>query len=321
MTLPLVTVPSSGFTSFLGVPICHDLDALDAEIAILGIPFGIPYGMAGVASASAAAPAAIRAQSVRFGSVLEHYDFDLGGPLLDGRAVRIVDCGDVPGDPLDLVGNAARATAAAKAILARGAVPIVLGGDDAIPIPFFRAYEGYGPLTLVQIDAHIDWRHEVQSVTEGYSSPMRRASEMPWIGQIVQIGARSVGSARPAEVHDARAHGATLITAREVHTQGVESALQQIPAGGTYLLTIDGDGLDPAVMPGVNAPTPGGLTYQQVIDIAHGLARKGRIAGCDIVELAPAKDLNGISALTASCIIGNVIGAMVRAGQFDQPRA
>src|SRR5690348_12961233 len=203
MTLPLVAIPSHDFTSFLGVPVCTELDALDAEIAILGIPFGAPYGTSDIVTASSAAPAAIRAQSNRLSVTLDHYDFDLGGPLLDGRAVRIVDCGDVPGDPLDIAGNAARATNAVRAILARGAVPIVLGGDDAIPIPVFRAYEGHGPIAIVQIDAHIDWRHEVQGVTEGYSSTMRRASEMPWIGGMVQIGMRSLGSARPADVRDA----------------------------------------------------------------------------------------------------------------------
>jgi hypothetical protein len=43
MTLPLVAVPSHDFTSFLGVPVCTDLDALDAEIANLGVPFGVLY--------------------------------------------------------------------------------------------------------------------------------------------------------------------------------------------------------------------------------------------------------------------------------------
>lgn len=319
MSLPLTAAPSPGTATFIGMPLCSDLNTIDAEIAVLGVPFGVPYGMAGVCNASAAAPAAIRAQSVRFGDNLDRHDFDLGGPLLDGRNIRVVDCGDVPGDPLDIPGNTARATAAVRAILARGAVPIVLGGDDSIPIPVFRAYEGHSPpLTLIQIDAHIDWRHEIDGVTEGYSSPIRRASEMPWIGSIVQIGMRGAGSARPSEVQDARAYGATLITAREVHVQGVSAALERISNGGDFLITIDGDGLDPAVMPGVNAPTPGGLTYQQVIDIMHGVARKGRVAGCDIVELAPAKDVNGISALTAACILGNLIGAMARSGQFDR---
>jgi agmatinase len=232
--------------------------------------------------------------------------------------MRVIDCGDVPGDPLDVPGNLARATEAVRAILDRGAVPIVLGGDDSIPIPFFRAYEGRGPITVVQIDAHIDWRHEVGGVTEGYSSPMRRASEMPWIAGIVHVGIRGVGSARAAEVADARAYGATIIGAREVHARGAGFVLDQIPDSGQYLLTVDGDGLDPMVMPGAGAPAPGGLTYYQVVEIAHGLASKGRVVGCDMVEVDPTRDVNGIAALTASRIICNLIGAMARAGHFDR---
>lgn len=316
MTLPLAAIPDGHFTSFLGMPVCRDLSSLAADVAILGIPYGTPYGMHGVENDSAGAPAALRDQSARFGAEAGHHDFDLGGPLLDGQDVRIVDCGDVPGDPLDIPGNAARAQAAVRAILARAAVPIVLGGDDSVPIPVFRAFEGRGPLTLVQIDAHIDWRHEVGGVTEGYSSPMRRASEMPWIARIVQVGARGVGSARPADVRDALEYGATIITAREVHRHGIDAVLGRIPDGGDVVITIDCDGLDPSVVPGVNAPSPGGLTYFQVQDLLHGLARKGRVAGCDIVELAPSRDIDGLSALTAARLLVNLIGAMVRAGQW-----
>jgi agmatinase len=84
-------------------------------------------------------------------------------------------------------------------------MPIVLGGDHGIPIPVLRAFEGRGPITLVQIDQHIDWRDEVNGVREGLSSPIRRASEMSHIGEIFQIGLRATGSARTEEVEAARA--------------------------------------------------------------------------------------------------------------------
>ena len=44
---------------------------------------------------------------------------------------------------------------------------VVLGGDESVPIPVLRAFEWRGPITLVQIDAHFDWRHDVGGVTEG----------------------------------------------------------------------------------------------------------------------------------------------------------
>ena len=88
--------------------------------------------------------------------------------------MRIVDCGDVAMKPGDFAGNFAATTTAVKAILDRGAVPIV-GGDHAIPIPVFRAYEGQDPMVVIQLDQHIDWREERNGVTLGLSSTMRRA--------------------------------------------------------------------------------------------------------------------------------------------------
>ena len=301
--------------TFAGLPACMDLDDLSAQIAVIGIPHGTSYNP-GKLSHSAEAPAAIRNAAARYARMRDHYDFDLGGPLLANRSVRVVDCGDLAGDPGDPASNCKRAMEKMRSILKAGAVPIVLGGDDSVPIPFFRAYQGYGPLTIVQIDAHLDWRHEVNGVTEGPSSTMRRASEMPWIGRLIQVGMRGVGSARIEEVDAARAYGAEIITAKEVHEKGVQQILSLVPDGSACLMTIDCDGLDPSIMPAVNAPVPGGLSYRQVIDLMHGLAQKSEIQGFDLVEFAPDKDMNGLAALTAARIVWNMIGALVRYKPF-----
>ena len=301
--------------TFAGLPACMDLDDLSAQIAVIGIPHGTSYNP-GKLSHSAEAPAAIRNAAARYARMRDHYDFDLGGPLLANRSVRVVDCGDLAGDPGDPASNCKRAMEKMRSILKAGAVPIVLGGDDSVPIPFFRAYQGYGPLTIVQIDAHLDWRHEVNGVTEGPSSTMRRASEMPWIGRLIQVGMRGVGSARIEEVDAARTYGAEIITAKEVHEKGVQQILSLVPDGSACLMTIDCDGLDPSIMPAVNAPVPGGLSYRQVIDLMHGLAQKSEIQGFDLVEFAPDKDMNGLAALTAARIVWNMIGALVRYKPF-----
>ena len=301
--------------TFAGLPACMDLDHLSAQIAVIGIPHGTSYNP-GKLSHSAEAPAAIRNAAARYARMRDHYDFDLGGPLLANRSVRVVDCGDLAGDPGDPASNCKRAMEKMRSILKAGAVPIVLGGDDSVPIPFFRAYQGYGPLTIVQIDAHLDWRHEVNGVTDGPSSTMRRASEMPWIGRLIQVGIRGVGSARIEEVDAARTYGAEIITAKEVHEKGVQQILSLVPDGSACLMTIDCDGLDPSIMPAVNAPVPGGLSYRQVIDLMHGLAQKSEIQGFDLVEFAPDKDMNGLAALTAARIVWNMIGALVRYKPF-----
>jgi agmatinase len=102
-----------------------------------------------------------------------------------------------------------------------------------------------------------------------------------------------------------------------VHANGVAWVLDRIE-GQNFLVTIDCDGLDPSVIPAVNAPTPGGLSFHQTVDILHGLARKGRIVGFDIVELAPRLDATGIGALTVSRIVMNVLGAIARNGQLGR---
>ena len=188
---------------------------------ILGVPYGYPYDMEGLDLAIGnRAGRAMREQSVRWTPYLSHYDYDFGADIFAGREVRIVDCGDVAMKPGDYAGNSAATTAAVKSILDRGAVPIVLGGDHAIPIPVFRAYEGPGPMVIVQLDQHIDWREERNGVTEGLSSTMRRASEMPWVSGMAQIGLRAVGSARQGEVDDALAYGSVQVRAEELHTRG-----------------------------------------------------------------------------------------------------
>lgn len=310
-----LTETKPGFASLFGFPVVTDLAALAVDLAVFGAPFGVPYDVAGPFVESSLAPAAVRQESHGSSLPLTHHDFDLGGPLFDGRAVRAVDCGDVISLGTDIPGTCRRITETTKAILAAGALPLMLGGDDSVPIPFFRAFEGRGRFTLVQIDAHLDWRDEIRGVREGYSSTMRRASEMPWIARMVQIGQRGVGSARPQEVADALAWGSRILPAREVHARGIDWVLAQIPEG-PYIVTVDCDGIDPSVVPAVNAPVPGGLLFHQMTDLLRGLAGKGRVAGFDIVELAPRREANSLSANAVSRIVANLIGWLARAGQL-----
>ncbi|QFR33661.1 agmatinase [Ancylobacter sp. TS-1] len=296
--------------SFLGLP-----DRLAGGRVPRAVIFGAGHGSTYPGKDSrghALAAAAIRAASQDDAPLIEHWDFDLGGPLFDGGPVSCVDSGDVPTRMHDNAGNRARIEERTRAILAMPSVPILLGGDDSVPIPFFGGFAGHGPVWILQIDAHIDWRDEVNGERHGYSSPMRRASEMAHVAGIVQVGLRSVGSAGPAEMAAARHYGSRLVTAREVHARGIDAALRHIPDGARVVVTLDCDGLDPGIMPGVAARTPGGLTYTQTIDLIAGLGRKARIAGFDLVELYPPADMDGLSALTAARLLVNAIGAIVR---------
>ncbi|MDH3688143.1 MAG: agmatinase [Gammaproteobacteria bacterium] len=303
--------------TFLNVPYCDDLDRLDAHVAILGIPYGDPYSIDEVSNPQTKAPAAVREASIRVSFGLDRYDFDIGGTVFDGKDIKVVDCGDIPGDPRDLSKHYQLAEAAVRKILAKGALPIILGGDHGVPIPVFRAYEGRGPIHLVHIDAHLDFRDEVLGVKEGYSNPIRRASELSHIKGITQIGLRGQGSARPQDVEDAIAYGCDIITASELHDIGMKSVLDRIPENTNYYLTIDADGVDPTVMPGVWAPHPGGVTYPQMHTLIHGLCRKGGVVGMDINEITPIFDINQSTCIAAGRFIVNLIGGAVRSGVFD----
>lgn len=316
MTRPLTVAPRREFQSFHDVPIALDLDNLDAHVAILGIPYGDPYSIDEVTNDQTNAPTSIRRYCERALRGIDHWDFDIGGTLFDGRDIKVADCGDVYGDPNDLPGNRRRAEEAARKILKSGALAIFLGGDHGIPIPVFRALDAYGPVTLVHVDAHLDWRDHVNGAREGLSSPIRRASEMDHIGKIFQIGLRSAGSARAEEVEAALAYGSVLIPDIELQSVGMEAVLKRIPDGGNYYLTIDADGVDPTIMPAVAGPAPGGVTYPQMRTLIHGLVGKGRVLGMDIVEITPKRDVNGITAITAGRLICNLIGKAVRAGYF-----
>ncbi len=295
---------------FLGLPDCL-ADGGMPRAVIFGAGHGSTYPGQD-SSFHALAPDAIRAASQEDAPLVEHWDFDLGGLLFDGKPVCCVDAGDIPTTLHDNEGNRARIEAKTREVLALPAVPILLGGDDSVPIPFIAGFRDHGPVWILQIDAHIDWRDEVQGERYGYSNPMRRVSEMPHVAGMVQVGMRSVGSARRGEVEDARRYGSRLVTAREIHAQGVEAALRHIPEGARVVITLDCDGLDPSIMPGVAARAPGGLTYTQAIDLIAGLGRRARIAGVDLVELYPPADIGGLSALTAARLLVNVIGAIVR---------
>jgi agmatinase len=294
------TAPDRGF---LDLPIETDLDRIDADVAIIGVPHGWPYPDIGATAGCADAPTAVRRRSGRLGRFIGHWDFDLDAPM---GLVRTVDAGDVPGEPLDGPGNARRTTDAVRALLDRGAVPICLGGDDSVPIPILRAFEGRGPLTVVQVDAHLDYRDEVDGVREGYSSPMRRASEMAHVERIVHVGLRGIGSARASDVEDSRAAGNLLVTARELRERGVPWLLDQLPPDGSLFLSFDCDGLDPSVLPAVSALAPGGLSHHEAVELVLGIGP--RLAGAVFTELVPDRDPTGVSALIVCRLAGLLAG-------------
>lgn len=298
--------------TFLGLPRCRDLTRLEAAITFLGADCATPY--ASVGPYCAGAPAAIRAASAAYAANLAHVNFDLGGPVLP-PGVNAVDAGDLKQDPADFAGNRARIQGAITTILARRGIPVLIGGDDSVQIPMLAAFEARGrPVTILQIDAHIDWRDEVDGERMGLSSTMRRASEMAHVGRIVQVGARGIGSARQGDLDDARRAGVEFVPAGQVARSGMGRAVDLIPEGAEVVICFDLDALDPAIMPAVIGRTAGGLGYWQVLELIGGVAERARIAGLGLVEFMPGRDIDGQGALLAAQLLAAITGILARQG-------
>ncbi len=296
--------------TFLGLPRCRDLSRLTAPIALIGADGCTPYPSVGFYCAGG--PAAIRAAGASYAANAAHVNFDLGGPVLP-QGVEAVDAGDLPQDEGDAAGNRARIFGAVSQILDKGAVPVLIGGDDSLPIPMLEAFGARGRrFTVLQVDAHIDWRDDVQGERLGLSSTMRRASEMAHVERIVQVGSRGIGSAREGDLADALAWGVQFVPGGEVARSGVWRAVDLIPDGAEVIICLDVDALDPAVMPAVIGRTAGGLGYWQVLELIGAVAEKAHIAGFDMVEFMPDRDVDGLGATTAAQLLAAVLGVIAR---------
>lgn len=141
---------------------------------------------------------------------------------------------------------------------------------------------------------------------------------MPWVRFMAQIGLRGIGSARQKEVDDACSFGSVLIRARDVHKQGIDTCLKKIPPADHYVITIDVDALDTAIAPGVLYPSPGGLTFDETTDLIKGVSSMGRIAGMNLFEVRPERDINHVTASTAAQLIIHFIGTLAHNGQMGK---
>ena len=279
----------AGVTSFLRRKYTRDLEGVD--VAVTGIPFdsavsnrpGTRFG-----------PRAIRSESSQIAwDRPYHWDSD---PL---DTLAVVDYGDcdfdqgrpetIPGAIQDHIGE----------ILQGGAATLTFGGDHYITYPVLRAHqEMHGPLSLIQFDAHTDtWKadDEAGRVDHGtmFYQAVKGGTVVP--ARSVQVGIRTVND-DPL--------GVNIIDAPEVHNSSLDDTIariRKIVGGHKVYLTFDIDCLDPSFAPGTGTPVIGGLTPHQVQTIIRGLAGIN-LVGMDVVEVSPAYDTAGNTALAAATI-------------------
>lgn len=282
--------------TFMGVNAANDA----SEAVILGAALATVYPDRHPHATEG--PAAIRAASRRLARFAGNYDFDIDAPFASWLR-RVGDGGDINTTRADTEGNRRRITGAIHAAVEGGAMPVLLGGDDSVAEPFVAGWRDNGPITVVQIDAHLDFRDEVDGERHGFSSPMRRASEMSWVRRIIHVGQRGVGSAGPSDVQDSIEAGNTIVRARELERTGPQAVAGRLVEGERFVIVYDVDGTDPADIPAVRAPVPGGPSAAVVGDLLAALTERGSLQGLVVTEFEPELDHEGTSALAIARIL------------------
>jgi agmatinase len=311
MTNPRYTanLPSVGLSTFFRSPVCETLEEVASDIAFLGIPYDCGIGFR---PGTRFGPREMRNMSVRYSAWGGHtpngyWDVNQRKRFLKG--LSMVDCGDVDVAYYDFDNNRRKITSNIETLLDRGAFPVLIGGDHSVTFPHVCAFSRFGPVDIVQIDAHMDWRDEVGGVKHANASPLRRSKELSFVRNMAHIGIRDVRTSDD-QVADAEAAGAIVVTREQVRDHGVKSALDRLPPLGNTYVTIDIDGLDPSIAPGTGSPTADGFLYHEVRALLQGVAQHGNVVGFDIVEVNPMVDEHGRTCLLACTLIMEFLGAI-----------
>jgi agmatinase len=283
----------SGVRTFMRLPNVQDLE--NADVAIVGAPFdtgatfraGARFGPEGIRSVS---------------HLLRRYNPSLGVVIFDHLSV--IDYGDVPVVPGFIEASYEKISEHLKPIHGAGVVPIVLGGDHSIALPELRAAAAvHGPLALVQFDSHPDTWDVYFGQKHTHGTPFRRAVEEGLLdaSRSIQVGMR--GSIYDeGDWNDAREMGFDLVPTDEVRELGIPLVIdrirERIGDAKTYV-SFDVDFVDPAFAPGTGTPEIGGFTSREAQEFVRGLAGID-IVGGDVVEVYPAYDPAGVTALLAA---------------------
>lgn len=258
-------------STFLDLP--PDLADPDrARYAVLPVPY---EGTVSYAAGTAAGPAAIIDASAQ----VELYDEELGAECV---AAGVATCPPVEpaADPAAMMD---RVRAAAEPLMRDGRFVLALGGEHSITVPLVAAArEAWGEVSVLHVDAHADLRDAYGGTPHSHASPMRRVLEMT--PHLVQVGVRSVSKeeagACPEQV-------ARFITPEMVEDDPnwTDRALERLTE--RVYVTVDMDGLDPSVAPGVGTPEPGGLSWRQVLRLLRRVTAEREVVAADVVETCP----------------------------------
>lgn len=185
----------------------------------------------------------------------------------------------------------------ASEIFSRDKFLVALGGEHSITPPLVAAAAArYPGLSVLQIDAHADLRDSYMGTPHNHACAMRRSLEH---ARITQVGIRSMSAEEAAEV----ASLGTSIFYDVTMRQDPEWIARVVATlGDPVYITIDVDGIDPAIMPATGTPEPGGLSWYELLAVLRATIRHRTVVACDIVELSPLPGLMAPNFLCAKLV-------------------
>lgn len=304
MNYPLdaqITPRFAGSPTFFRLPYQEQLDGLD--VAIQGIPFD---GAASFRPGARFGPRGVREMS----SLLRPYN-----RVLDIDPYKILNCadvGDCPVNPFNTMESLDLMSRRYQEIVSAGLLPLSFGGDHLVALGVLRGLTAVrGSVAVLQVDAHLDTWDSYFGSKYTHGSFMKRAiqEELVDVNHSLQVGIRGPLFS-PHDMDDVRALGIGILPMDAVVDWTVDQIAAAIHArvgNAPVYITFDVDGVDPAFAPGTGTPEIGGFTSQQIIALLHRL-RGLHIVGADIVEVAPAYDSGGITALLAARVGYEILG-------------
>ncbi|MFC1520876.1 agmatinase [Elusimicrobiota bacterium] len=190
-------------------------------------------------------------------------------------------------------------------IYEKGKFPILLGGEHSITMaPVQALSRQYKDLSVLHFDAHADLRQDYEGTPFNHACALRRSLEHASKG--VAIGIRNIDSDefKWAKAHKDRVkmfvHNGAY-TLKDI-TPKVLNAL-----GKKVYITIDLDGFDPSIMPGVGTPQPGGIQWHEALRFFKQVFRSRDVVGFDIMELCPIPN-SVVSEFTAAKLLYRLLG-------------
>jgi agmatinase len=298
----------AGIRTYMRAPHVTDLAGVDAVV------YGIPFDTAtSYRTGPRFGPEAIRSAS----ALIRPFNPALGVNVVD--ALSLVDYGDVPVSPGDTERTYAQIEEALAPVVGAGIFPLALGGDHSITLAELRALaRRYGPLSLVQLDSHGDTWEAYFGQKFFHGTTFKRAVEEGVVDATTSVQAGMRGSLYGSEDIDvAKEMGFTVLTTdelRDLGPAGYSKLVADTVGTRPVFMSFDIDFLDPAFAPGTGTPEVGGFSTAEALAFVRAL-RGVKLAGCDVVEVAPPYDGPGMqTALAAANIAYDLLSLRAIAG-------